>query len=195
MPKRQASDAIHIAVTDHRIARVPAPQLPLIEQNDGDTPPYRGEVVAFYPKPADPLYLAAANKRLLKSRFPEAWFRAGYYDDALSLDPDNWRYLFGAGLAHLDIAMLERASAKAPWETGILLTLGTAYASAGRRNDAVRVFREASQRNPEDATAFNNLGSALFLAGDRKAAEQAWREAIRLLPENPQLRENLRRLQ
>ncbi len=64
MPKRQASDAIHIAVTDHRIARIPAAQLPLIEQNEANTPPYKGTVVAYYPVPADPLYFAAANGRL-----------------------------------------------------------------------------------------------------------------------------------
>ncbi len=58
MPKRQASDAIHIAITDHLIARRPAPQLPLIEQHDGNNPPYRDEVVAYYSQTAaDPLYL------------------------------------------------------------------------------------------------------------------------------------------
>ena len=75
MPKRQASDAIHIAVTDHRIARIPAPQSTTIEQNEANTPPYNGQVVAYYPNPADPLYLAAANKKLLKSPFPESYFR------------------------------------------------------------------------------------------------------------------------
>jgi len=194
MPKRQASDAIHIAITDHRIARIPAPQLPLIEQNEANTPPYKGSVVAYYPKPADPLYLAAANGRLQKSPFPEAYFRAGFFEDALKLDPENWRYIYGAGRGRMDPALLERATALAPWETNILEALGAAYVGHNRRADAVRVFRQATERDPEDAAAFSNLGNALLDAGDKAGAEKAFREAIRLLPEVPQLRENLRRI-
>jgi hypothetical protein len=194
MPKRQASDAIHIAITDHRIARVPQPQYSLVEQNEANTRPYKGPVVAYYPKPADPLYLAAANGRLMKSPFAESYFRAGYFEEALKLDPGNWRYLYGAGRARTDPEMLERAAALAPWETNILQALGAAYAAKNRIADAVRVFREATERDPEDAAAFSNLGSALLESGDRAGAEKAFREAIRLLPEIPQLRDNLQRL-
>lgn len=194
MPKRQASDAIHIAVTDHRIARVPAPRQTLVEQNEANTPPYKGPVVAYYPKPADPLYLAAANNRLMKSPYPEAWFRAGFFDEALKLDPGNWRYLYGAGSDHGDTAMLEKAAALAPWETNILEALGAVYVAHNRLADAVRVFREATDRDPEDAAGFSNLGNALLQSGDKIGAEKAFREAIRLLPEVPQLRDNLRRI-
>jgi tetratricopeptide (TPR) repeat protein len=195
MPKRQASDAIHIAITDHRIARVPAPQATLIEQNEANTPAYQGPVVAYYPKPADPLYLAAANRRLVKSPFPEAYFRAGFFEEALKLDPANWRYIYGLGSARGDTAMLERAAALAPWETNILEALGAAYIAKGQTSEAVRVFREATERDPEDAAAFSNLGNALLEAGDKPGAEKAFREALRLLPEVPQMRDNLRRLQ
>jgi hypothetical protein len=195
MPKRQASDAIHIAVTDHRIARIPAPQSTLIEQNEANTPPYKGPVVAYYPTPADPLYLAAANGRLLKSPFPEAYYRAGFFDEALKLDPTNWRYIYGAGSARMDKAMLERAAALAPWETNILEALGAAWVATNQIANAVRVFRQATERDPEDAAAFSNLGNALFQSGDKAGAEKAFREAIRLLPEVPQLRDNLRRVQ
>jgi hypothetical protein len=192
MPKRQASDAIHIAITDHRIARRPAPQLPLIEQHDGNTPPYTGAVVAWYPKPADPLYLAAANGRVSPSHFPEAYYRAGLFDEALRLAPGNWRYLYGAGRAKQSIPMLEQALALAPWETGILQALGAAYFVGNRPADAARAFREAAERDPEDAVAFANLGNVLLRTGDSKGAEKAFREAIRLRPELPQLRDNLR---
>ena len=195
MPKRQASDAIHIAVTDHRIARIPAPQLTMIELNESNTPPYKGPVVAYYPKPADPLYLAAANNRLIKSPFAEAYFRAGFFEEALKLDPGNWRYLYGSGNARKDPAMLERAAVLAPWESNILEALGAAYIANNRLADAVRAFRQATERDPEDAAAFSNYGNALLQAGDKAGAEKAFREAIRLLPEVPQLRDNLRRLQ
>jgi hypothetical protein len=194
MPKRQASDAIHIAITDHRIARIPAPQQTLVEQNEANTPPYKGPVVAYYPKPADPLYLAAANGRLVKSALPEAYYRAGFFEDALKLDPGNWRYIYGLGQARMDAALLEKAAALAPWETNILEALGAAYVARNQTTDAIRVFREATQRDPEDAAGFSNLGNALLQSGDRAGAEKAFREAIRLLPEVPQLRENLRRI-
>jgi hypothetical protein len=192
MPKRQAADAIHIAVTDHRIARRPSPQLPLVEQHDGNTPVWKGEVVAYYPKPADPLYLAAANGRVFPSTFPEAYYRAGMFEEALRLAPDNWRYIYGAGRAKQSIPMLERALALAPWETAILQALGAAYFNGNRAGDAVRVFREATERDPEDAMAFGNLGNVLLRTGDAAGAERAFREAIRLRPEMEQLRENLR---
>ena len=194
MPKRQASDAIHIAITDHRIARNPAPQITTVEENESNTPPYKGTVVAYYPIPADPLYLAAANKKLLKSAFPESYYRAGYFEQALKLDPHNWRYIYGAGQASMDVSLLEQAAVAAPWETNILEALGAAYVAQGRVADAIRTFHSATEHDPEDPMAFSNLGSALLQAGDRNGAEKAFREAIWLLPEVPQLRDNLRRL-
>jgi hypothetical protein len=192
MPKRQAADAIHIAVTDHRIARIPAPQQSMIERHDGNTPPYKGEVVAYYPKPADPLYLAAANGRVLPSDQPEAYYRAGMFEKALDLAPDNWRYIYGAGRAKQSIPLLERALSFAPWETSILQALGAAYFLGHRPADAVLAFRQATERDPEDAMAFSNLGNVLLRTGDAAGAEKAFREAIRLRPEMPQLRDNLR---
>ena len=184
MPKRQASDAIHIAVTDHKIARRPAAQLPLIELHDGNTPPYTGKVLPFYPsKPGRPSAPTA-----------EDYYRAGKFDEALRLAPDNWRYLYGAGRAHRSIPLLERALGLAPWETGILQALGAAYFAGNRVTDALRVFREATERDPEDEMAFSNLGNVLLRTGDAAAAEKAFSEAIRLRPEMPQLRENLRRI-
>jgi superkiller protein 3 len=179
MPKRQASDAIHIAITDHRIARRPAPQLPLIEQHDGNTPPYTGQVIAYYPNPGG---------KLTQAELPEANFRARRFDDALKLAPDNWRYLYGSGRAKQDIGLLERAWALAPWETNILPALAAAYFEHNRIADAVRAFREATERDPEDAAAFGNLGNALLRSGDSAGAEKAFREAIRLEPNLPQLR-------
>jgi hypothetical protein len=51
MPKRRPSDAIHVMVTDHFIRKRPEadPPGPLVERHDGNTPPYRGEVVLYYP--------------------------------------------------------------------------------------------------------------------------------------------------
>ena len=55
MPQRRPSDSIHLTVTDHYIQRNPAVD-PIraadspVELNSANTPPYRGEVIAYYPR-------------------------------------------------------------------------------------------------------------------------------------------------
>src|SRR5207248_3162134 len=101
----------------------------------------------------------------------------GFFEDALKLNPANWRYLYGAGRTRADTEMLERAAALAPWETNILEALGAAYAAKNQMMEAVRVFRDATRRDPGDAIAFSNLGNALLRTGDKTGAEKAFREA------------------
>ncbi len=63
MPQRRGEDVIHATVTDHMIQRPPkspAP-VPMVEANDGNTLPYAGEVVPYYPKQVEPLYAAIAQ--------------------------------------------------------------------------------------------------------------------------------------
>src|SRR6185437_8888800 len=53
MPKRRTEDAVYIVMTDHLIrARQPAGDLtaPRQERQEASTPPYRGEVIPYYPK-------------------------------------------------------------------------------------------------------------------------------------------------
>ncbi len=117
------------------------------------------------------------------------------FRQALQIEPDNWRYLYGLGQASAKpeqgLAAFQRAVALAPAETNLLYGLGTAYESLGRMRDAVRIFREVAQRNPDDASAFNNLSIDLSRTGDAKGAEEALREAIRLQPERAVFHMNL----
>jgi predicted CXXCH cytochrome family protein len=120
------------------------------------------------------------------------------YQEALRIEPDNWRFLYGMGQAWQtagkpDRALdwMQRAIALAPAETNLLYGLGEAYESLGRIQDAIRSFRDASRRNPEDAAALNNLSLDLSRAGDAKGAEEALREAIRLQPERAVFHMNL----
>jgi predicted CXXCH cytochrome family protein len=121
-----------------------------------------------------------------------------FYQQAVKMEPDNWRYLYALGQAlqaigkpNEAVAALERASAMAPYETGLRTGLGVAYAMAGRPSDAVLTLRDVVSRNPEDAAAQNNLGQALVQTNDFNGAMTAFREAVRLRPEDGGLRTNL----
>jgi tetratricopeptide (TPR) repeat protein len=70
MAKRNPEDAIHVTVRDHLIARRPpeTQHAPLVEYNGLNRPPYKGEVVAYYPSDGTnvkdfELYLAVAQVR------------------------------------------------------------------------------------------------------------------------------------
>lgn len=61
MQSRRPSDAIHVTITDHDIQRKPERiGDPTVEMNSGNQPPYRGEVVSYYPR-VDDLYTAIAQ--------------------------------------------------------------------------------------------------------------------------------------
>jgi predicted CXXCH cytochrome family protein len=231
MPQRRGADVIHATVTDHMIqrpAKSPAP-VPVVEENDGNTLPYTGEVVPYYPKVVEPLYAAIAQVNglanlsaglarlqtlLLGSRSKNAapYFEMGdalartaqagqaipFYEQAVAIQPENWRYSYALGEAlqatgklNEAVVALERAAALAPNETSPRTGLGVAFALAGRAADAVRTLRDVVSRNPEDGAAQNNLGQALVQANDFGDAEAAFREAVRLRPEDGGLRMNL----
>jgi predicted CXXCH cytochrome family protein len=121
-----------------------------------------------------------------------------FYEQAVRIEPENWRYLYSMaqalqaiGKPSQAVVAMERAAALAPYETSLWNGLGAAYAMAGRTADAVRTLRDAVSRNPEDALAQHNLGQALARANDLGNAETAFREAVRLQPELAALRLDL----
>jgi predicted CXXCH cytochrome family protein len=138
MQSRRPSDAIHVTITDHDIQRNPERVSdPATEMNSANRPPYRGEVVSYYPR-VDDVYTAIAQVknqanlqvgivRLEKSvaatkpANPEAWTdladayrHAGKssaaipnYKDAISRDAGYWPAWHGLGLATAAIGDLQ----------------------------------------------------------------------------------------
>ncbi len=145
MPKRRAADAIHIAITDHYIRRRPeAAAETAVERTDGNTPPYRGEVLAYYPPqpysvPADALYLAVAQVQ----------FRANPAE----------------GLRRLESAIAKYR----PPQGEFYFHLGNAYRDAGQLSKAVAAYREAESRTPSWKYAYG-LGMEISAAGHDSAA-------------------------
>jgi len=161
-----------------------------------------------------PAGLASIEKLLAELRPKEAepYFQLGealagtgqarksvsFYEQAVRIEPRNWRYLFAlgqaqkaAGVADHGVAAMEQAAAVAPYETSLRDAVGVAYALAGRNADALRTLREAIGRNPEDGAAQNNFGQVLAQTGDLRGATAALREAVRIQPEVEQFRMNL----
>lgn len=158
MPKRRAEDAIHITVTDHYIRRRPEsnPTGPLVERHDGNTPPYRGEVVAYYPAPLaataeNELYLAVAQVRAQAN--------------------------LEAGLRRLEAAIAKYA----PPQGEFYFRLGEAYRDAGQMGKAVAAYRQACARTA-DWRFFYALGTALSASGQLAGSEEALNRARALGP-------------
>src|SRR5262249_19741967 len=131
MPKRRAEDAVHVVMTDHRIARQPKkhdPAVPLDEYELARRADYSGEgVFCEWVEPPGGvtarLYHAVAQVKELANLRP--------------------------GIGEL-ITVL--AQARSP-EGEFYLDLGEAYLRAGRLEEAVKALKEAIRRAPGLARA------------------------------------------
>jgi predicted CXXCH cytochrome family protein len=157
MPKRRTDDGVHVVMTDHLIrARQPAGDLLAgkPELQESTTPPYRGEVVPYYPLKLAPteaeaaLNLAVAQviersnlkegvprlQALLEKYHPA---RADYYVDmaeALSFSGEPVRAL----------TYLEEAASRAPASEIVLRKLGSGQMEAGHLVSAELTLRRVT---------------------------------------------------
>jgi len=154
MPERRPSDAIHVTVTDHYIRRDPAPGPdPTVELNSANTPPYRGEVVPYYPRlapddAAKDLYTALAQIR-----------RSANAD---------------AGISRLEKAI----AAVRPANAEFYSDLADAHRHAGNSPAAIPYYREANSRDPEYWPAWHGLGLAMAATGDLNGSLAPLRRAV-----------------
>ncbi len=156
MPERRPSDSIHVTVTDHYIQRDPLRRADSpVELNSANTPPYRGEVIAYYPRltpeaAATDLYAGVAQVK-----------------NGANSDP---------GIARLEKAIALGQPANAEFYT----ELADAYRHAGNSSAAISNYQKASSHDPAYWPAWHGLGLALAASGDLDASLTPLRKAVTL---------------
>jgi predicted CXXCH cytochrome family protein len=197
MPRRRPTTAIHIAVTDHLIQRpgaIAAPT-PKVEEHDGNTLPYEGEVAAYYPKEADPLYSAIAQVKNLAN------VRAGLASlgqllaGAPSKSGEPY-FFYGEALVETGepakaVPVFQQAFGAEPGNWRYLYGLGQAWLAAGKPERALEAFQRALGLAPRETNFLFGLGAAYESLGRIQEAARTFREATRRNPEDAAAFNNL----
>jgi tetratricopeptide (TPR) repeat protein len=192
MQKRRTNDAVHVIMTDHRIARFALPDLRPKTEAHEDT--YRGKVAPYYPARAetsdDKLMLGLAQVRDgadLAGGIPRLERLTGQHPDA------PVAYLYGLAEAYRNSSqparaalvyrlVLERDPAFAPaW-----LGLGQALAAGPAPSEAAGVLEQALTQSAPLVAVLNLLGSVYQQAGDLARSQSVLQRAISVAPELPE---------
>jgi tetratricopeptide (TPR) repeat protein len=110
---------------------------------------------------------------------------------ALELSPDQPQVLNYLGYSFIEagenldeaLDMIERAVAARPEDGYIVDSLGWAYYTLGRYEDAVAPMESAASLTPVDPIINDHLGDVLWAVGRRIEAEFQWRRALSFDPE------------
>ena len=160
MPKRRTDDAVHVVVTDHLIRRSPPPSgLKAKVEKHGR---YSGPVKLFYPRklagsPIDRIYLALGAFSS-NVQMPEA---------ALNLET--------------------AVTAARPEHHQFYAQLADAFRQTGKRDKAIRYYREALSRKPGDVPVVNAVAELLLQEGDAVEAIHLLERAGALSSADPTL--------
>jgi len=95
---------------------------------------------------------------------------------------------FQEGKTEMALALLWRAIAQLPSDSGIAHALGGVLVRAGHPEAAVYWSRRSLVAAPDSIATWNNLGSAYASLGQWSASRQAYEQAIALAPENAEAR-------
>jgi predicted CXXCH cytochrome family protein len=157
MPKRRTDDVVHAVMTDHLIQRrAPGNLLAEIpEKQETDATAYRGEVVQYYPKSLEPLYLGLAQ-----------------VEHGSNVD---------AGIAQLSAAIEKLMPALG----GFYFQLGEAWRMKGDATKAAAAYEQALQRDPGSAWTLRRLADALVALRQPVRAETVLKSAIQKAPDDP----------
>ncbi|MBI1356375.1 MAG: tetratricopeptide repeat protein [Acidobacteria bacterium] len=163
MPLRRTEDVVHVAMTDHKIQRLPPPGdllAPRREKTEAEQV-YRGPVVQLYPPPGE-----------------DSDALAGVY---LALAQVKERADLAEGLPRLEqLLAAGAAAAPEPW-----FELAEKLAETGRAAEAEKAYRRAVEIDPSFPQAWNNLGNLLADGGRLQEALQAYDQAIAVAPLDP----------
>jgi predicted CXXCH cytochrome family protein len=184
MPKRRTEDAVHVVMTDHRIARrLPAGDLlaPIAEKHPDSSQEYRGEVVSYYPAGLDdPLYIAVAQVlhgsnlsagiRQLSALLATAKHPIPDFYVALG---DAWR------LAGNPVEAADAYRKGSAWRQE-----GAAVREAGDLSRSADLLKRAVRASSGDARGYLELGLTLSKMGRASDAIETLKKSIQLDPDN-----------
>lgn len=135
---------------------------------------------------ADKLFLKA-SKLYADQRFPEA---ASAYEQAVELDPSNWRYLLNLGLSYKKankpeeaLAAFRKAVELNPESYSTNKETGEALAREGRFAEAKPFYEKAAGLSPDDPDAHFNFGVCLVNTGESEAALLHFQKTVELKPD------------
>ncbi|HVW12010.1 MAG TPA: tetratricopeptide repeat protein [Bryobacteraceae bacterium] len=207
MPKRRTDDAVYIVMTDHFIrARQPARDLtaPKRETPESETPPYRGEVVPYYPKNMASSTTPAARKPEeaelygAVSQIVEHSNMSGgvpllenlvekYKPADADFYADLADGLTAVGNTAKGLQYYEEAAQHAPDSELILRRLGSAQMDAGQLPRAEATLRRVTTLAPNDGGAWGMLAQVVLREGRAAEAKQMFERSIAIDPEVPEI--------
>ena len=191
MPRTQAVDVIHAAVTDHFIARPHSVASPAAEASARNTKPYAGEVTLYYPAslPRDPsndLSLAIAQ---VQSNPVEALRRLNRLASTGTAQPPEAAAEIGRAFLLLSqpqqaINWYRQALAESRDNPLYLAGLGRAQQAAGRSDLAAETLLKVAGLEPGNVDVLLSLGQAYARQGNFTAAIRTLRDAVSQNPES-----------
>jgi tetratricopeptide (TPR) repeat protein len=134
-----------------------------------------------------------------------AFFRAGYYDEAIawfqqviSKYPEYAAAFYNLGTIYLNKGLLpqaeqylRRATELRPIDASAWNNLGMVAAQEGHNEEAVKYFQEAIRQNPQHVIALENLGKLYHDNGRFEEAEKSFERALNINPQNPEVNYDL----
>jgi tetratricopeptide (TPR) repeat protein len=182
MPKRTAEDAIHVQMTDHRIARHSESR----EVTREDHAPYVGEIVEFSGLADDAMLARARALHHAQSLgTAELWKKTAPSTGNLAALGDA---LMREGAREEARRVLSRVLKTEPDHVMALNALAVYEGTRSRLDEALRLLERARRADPDHPLTWINLGVTREAMGDVTEALACYSEAVRLQPDSEQAR-------
>ena len=195
MQSRRPSDAIHVTITDHDIQRkAERASDPAVEMNSANQPPYRGEIVPYYPQ-ADDLYTAIAQVKNQANFQPGIARLLKIVAAARPANPEAWTELADAyrhaGQSSSAIRDYREAISRDDGYWPAWHGLGLARAATGDLRGSLDPLNRAVKESGGDELTFRSLASILTKMGRPSDAIAALRAGLAINPDSAELHNDL----
>ncbi len=185
MPRRQAVDVSHAAITDHRIAKHPAEIRTVNDQKI--LAPWHAPEPQFAKRDLGLAYFNVAKREGSGNDFQKA-FEILSPLPATEADPAVCAtlgyMLLGTGRAQSAVEWFRRAVTLQPESAEYWLDIGVAQNAAGDSVSAVQSLRRSIQKNPYDYRAYKALSDLYKSEKQPEQSQAITAEFLRLVPQS-----------